>query len=267
MGICSKCGATATTVKNMCRKCYLKNWKIENGKYSDRYYQYQQINFNYFDGNTPDVSYFIGLMHADGYLIEHKKKSETFQNRIGISMVDKEVVELLAKELNAEYFYRVISEHNKYKHPMGLLEISSDQLYESLEKRGITHYKTKYQDVPVNVDIWHYLRGLLDGDGGITKRNYRWHFLVSGEKLRDYLIEFFNKENIKFNYITKICKQNITLYQFYGKGGLKNYVEFLDKLYQDCGKYRVNRKYQIYLDAKEKLSTKKTHPNKGDDIV
>lgn len=268
---CLKCGQTTSTTmrKNMCCKCYTKDYREKNHKYSDRHYAYENINFTYFDSDTPSVSYFLGLIHSDGYLVDVKsRKGDKCQNKVGISMVDKDMVQLLSKELNAEFLYRTIRENDKYKNSQGFLEISSDELYNSLSRRNIDNLKTYYQKVPNTNYIWHYLRGLFDGDGGISKKDFKWNLTVSGDSMRDWLITLFNQEDIEYQFIcTKYRNDTITLYRFFGKGGLKSYIRFLDKLYNDCGIYRLNRKYELYLKAKDKLSTKRTHPNKDDNIV
>lgn len=143
----------------------------------------KKVNNRYFDNlDNPNKAYILGFLYADGCIIDKKRG----QKQIVINLHEKDV-DILYKfkeELNFEgnlHFYKgdkiktsknyTIKRGNLYR-----LTISSNCLCNSLIKLGCMPRKSltcKFPDsgqIPENL-MSHFIRGLFDGDGYISKVN------------------------------------------------------------------------------------------------
>jgi intein-encoded DNA endonuclease-like protein len=143
----------------------------------------KKCNENYFENlDTPNKAYFLGFIYADGCILDHKHRQE--QLVINLQSQDKYILDAFSKELEFEgslHFYegskiaktpykdRFIKRGDLYR-----LTISSDKLCKDLRNWGVTPRKSLTCKFPHNIPnelIPHFIRGIFDGDGYISKRN------------------------------------------------------------------------------------------------
>lgn len=166
----------------------LKKYNIKMRKSNDLCYS-KTKNHTYFQNiNTPNKAYLLGFLSADGW-ISNTKSENSFQ--IGLSSIDKDIIELLKQELNSDNKIVVRKGGNKFTAPNNKectrqdsyqLIVDSPLLYESLKNLGFDT-KSIDQHLPVFTETKlyrHWLRGLLDGDGFITTTNINCHIGFMG---------------------------------------------------------------------------------------
>lgn len=134
---------------------------------------------------TPESSYILGLLWADGYL------GNNLNCAIRIEMI-KSDLSLLSFIFNKtgrwNYYYR----KREHWQPQMLASINNRPLYEFLvlhdykDKSGISANKIlKY--IPTNL-YKYFFRGLVDGDGSfyINKKHYVRHFICASSYNQDW---------------------------------------------------------------------------------
>lgn len=140
-------------------------------------------NENYFEKiDTEAKAYFLGLLLADGCISEDSDKTRNWQKRLQLDLQQKDgyMVEKLKIELEATKATKTPSTRTNV-----VLCITSNKLCEDLSKYGIVPRKTftaKFPDlnlIPENL-MNHFIRGLFDGDGCISKRGNYFSFDICG---------------------------------------------------------------------------------------
>lgn len=112
-------------------------------------------------------AYFIGLMLTDGYIVDERK--------FGIELTDEDCIAFLATITGHKYnSYESSVEGNKTRHR---IIFSDKQVVEELKRYNITERKThslgKFNIKDSESKFIPYLiRGIIDGDGCITKTAY-----------------------------------------------------------------------------------------------
>lgn len=200
---------------------------------------------DYFDSiDSVGKAYFLGYIIADGNIA-----TESNSLRMELHKKDLEILEVFRKELG------ILNKYIVHKDCLSL-SVKSPKIKASLEKLGVSNRKTFTVQMPIISDDLnrHLLRGLFDGDGWITKYvdgrgRIRCaigfcgnEYIVKGfksllmEKLDIYDAKINNRKNISqvlwssFNDVIKICEY----------------------LYEDSEEFKLSRKYQIYLELKER---------------
>lgn len=131
-----------------------------------------KINVDYFKIiDTPSKAYFLGFIAADGHIAVEKYRT-TLQ--IGIKKTDIEILEYFNSDIGSEYS---IVESKSYKNntysEICSLHISNQEFTNNLINQGVTSEKSKTIKFPSTISdnlMCHYIRGLIDGDGG-------WHYV------------------------------------------------------------------------------------------
>lgn len=201
----------------------------------------KQLNEDYFSViDTEAKSYFLGFIMADGNIYKN-------QLSIEIQLKDYDLLDALKKELNTS---NAIT-YRKRKHTeMVCLRVVSRKMVEDLAKYGIVEDKTHKQKhlcpVPDHL-LNHFLRGLLDGDGWITKDKSGYYHLGFVNHNKVICEEFKEKcnsliENQNHSKVTyKDKKSNCYVVQFQSQKQVKQLVT---ALYKDSN-YYLTRKYII----------------------
>lgn len=215
------------------------------------------LNENYFDIiDTQNKAYILGLLYADGCnSVKHHSITLSLQE------CDKHVIEFVKNEL--EYagpigFLELNKKNSNYQNQYKLC-INNEYMSKRLEQLGVVTAKslklTFPEWIPDNL-LSHFIRGYFDGDGCIYYDNKRSKCTTQTVGTRDFCDKLSNvlssincKHSIKH---PKICHENTVIIQ---TGGNKSSLIFLSWLYQDA-KFYMRRKYQKYLDFKEKYSSK-----------
>lgn len=119
--------------------------------------------------DTEEKAYFLGFIFADGCVYKNQLSLE-------IHSKDKELLEKFKDELNLN---SKISIRRRENTETCCIRASSSKLIQDLEKYGIIRNKTYQTSHLPNINqkmLPHFIRGLVDGDGWITKdKNGRYH--------------------------------------------------------------------------------------------
>ena len=203
----------------------------------------RRYNFNqkYFDKiDTKNKAYLLGFIWADGSI---------GNNTLSIILHEKdnEILEFFKKKLETET--NITKVKNK---PHNRISICSKYMVNSLLKLGCNYNKTFNLKMPNLKDelMSHFIRGFMDGDGGIhiqTRINKK-------KEIRKYLsvyfvgtIDMMNSLNNIFNTSYNINLHNNAYHLKIGKQ--KDCLRILNWIYLDAELY-MSRKYEKYIEFK-----------------
>jgi len=189
--------------------------------------------------NTEAKAYILGFACGDSY-----NSDDAFITCI----TDREIVEIIKKEMKYEGDIKVIQPKYKHRKVQYKLAISSRKLCKDLCDKGCMRAKTHILKFP-SIDkvpehlLHHWCRGLFDADGTLGKYN-KLSLSITGSKyvlegLRNYLLS-------KFDYGGSMClsyKYSTDIYKWSAGGDIacKKFAHFI---YDDATIY-LKRKYDI----------------------
>lgn len=187
--------------------------------------------------NSSEFYYYLGWIASDGNVSKDLL-------RIKLSITDEEIV----NKFQELFPYLNIHKYNyNKKKPIYSLTVSSNFLCNHLVSLGIIPNKTISLEVSNNIMNNHFVRGFFEGDGhfrnhNISKYGYKRYeagFVTASEKFCNQLISYLSSNNI----ICKVSKEkHYFRIRISGKSNLKNFIDFI---YEDCGKWYLKRKKQI----------------------
>lgn len=215
------------------------------------------IDQNYFENiDTPDKAYFLGLLYADGYITGNKVK---------IKLKDKEILESFKSKIKSDHKLRTsfsVDKRTKKTYISHTLEITNPIFCAHFKKFNLTNSINKNYEFPkIKEEFYpHFIRGLFDGDGGISFKkksgigSTRCDIIMS-EQMKDFIIPYLiKKTNISIRECRKVTKNNeFNIFVCPIGSPVKN---FLDYIYNesDCS-IRLKRKYEFYIRYLEYLKT------------
>ena len=167
-----------------------------------------KANYDFFNSiDSKEKAYVLGFWCADGYMTIPKQCKTTFS--IGFSSCDFEHLELIKSLIECEHPIKKRKD-NSYR-----IDIGNKTLGKSLINLGFDTNKSltaKYPIIPNKFDS-HFIRGVFDGDGCITRgfrkrdrRPYLDVFLCGTENLMKAINEKL-PENVS------VKKQNVNMYK------------------------------------------------------
>lgn len=196
-----------------------------------------ELNHNYFhDIDTPEKSYFTGLIWADGCVI---KKREQYKVNLTLKNEDGYLLHYLKEVTLSEY---PIYETGIAK----MYSVASKIMFHDLVSHGITPMKTYCADTPIGIPndlVSHFIRGVFDGDGCIMVRHnkYRSVDIVGTYNFCVWLQEVFDKYlNIKAG----VYKNGSVFSVIFSKK--RDVTNYKNWIYGNCGKYFMTRKYKKF---------------------
>ena len=159
-----------------------------------------------FDISDPDISYFIGILLTDGSIYLNKSNPNKGRVSIEIKFEDREILLSFSElfPLHSSISTRVRRTNFSNSSKTSVWCCSRKELRDWLSLIQIPFGK-KSQSIQLipGVDVSHFWRGIIDGDGslGFTKQGLPFISLVtSSEQLRnDYLEFIYSVTNKKFN--------------------------------------------------------------------
>ena len=206
------------------------------------------LNEKYFDEiDTQNKAYILGFFYADGYV-------SSLDSTIAIDLQerDKYILEEMKKEFESDrplYLNCTNKKKNDNCQNVWCLSLNSQHMHDSLCEYGVVPNKTFIINYPdfLRSDLHrHFIRGVMDGDGTVSKvKENERHFSVSicGTKaLCDGLKNTIEKE---VDVRCGVYKRG-NIYVMAIGGSLQSY-KFLSWIYQDS-EMKLIRKYQHYLD-------------------
>lgn len=217
------------------------------------------FNDQYFDCiDTPEKSYFLGFIYADGWVSLHQRSNhDSINYEFGMQLQrgDSYMLDALNSALGGVHKITenencsVIAGNNHVSHTYSsVLRVYSKPLVEALVRLNITPNKT-YSRLYPNVDddlFCHFLRGYFDGDGCIYASKSQMpqvHFTAFGDAflqhVRRQLVRLYGinstiyAENDRKHRLMIFRKQDVQ--------------RFFDIIYScDCN-LRLERKYEKYM--------------------
>ena len=120
--------------------------------------------------DTPAKAYWLGILITDGYVIDSREHCEP---QIGLELIDSGLVEKFRTFLGVENPVLVMNRGRSELHkPMYRVTVYSRRMAEDLGKYGVVPRKTFTTYLPIlTPDLMpHLLRGILDGDGTVSRR-------------------------------------------------------------------------------------------------
>lgn len=221
------------------RKVFKKfNIKPKNHKF----YRERYINKNSFsDTDEEECAYYYGWIVSDGCL------SSAGTVTLSVHTKDIEILDNLKAYVggNRAIYSGVTSPDPRTGtiYQVSSFSFQDDDLAERLVSFGLEQRKSTKETCPECFKLnRHFWRGMLEGDGCISKTSNNFDLVGSDEIVQDFA------NYCKF--LFPECKP-----RFYKKGSIsvvslcsKVYSkQILDELYRDC-KYKLSRKYNIYLE-------------------
>ncbi len=253
--IANKHDISMGTLRNILKRNGILDIRIET------YSKYKKDTTRFETINNEETAYFLGMLMADGTLVEQKG----FPRGVKLSLVDIDVIEKFKKFFNTDAPIRIDkrSENHQITYT---LEVSSAKIAKDLIKLGVINNKTFRTMIPeMNEEfIRHFIRGYFDGDGCLYTRknkNCRTCLITSSSELILKQIEGYCK-------LRDIIRKNKNIYvQKYRKYHCWDFrldhryeiYKFLQHIYKDATVY-MERKYQHWLEIKDiPLMTKKNY--------
>lgn len=227
-------------IKELQYRDAMNNIERNNGKYicvhCSRHLRFSgpnnkyKFDINYFENiDNDDKAYFLGWIASDGHICKN-----TWSIKIAIKEDDLECLENLKKLICLEIPIKKTEQ-------MVSLNINSKKMSMDVCKwlkinRGKKSYDIRLPNLNNEELKWSFLRGLFDGDGtvrNINKKSTPECFISSNSN------EILNDISIFSNIPNKISRNQINF------SGI-NSIDFLGKLYNNCGKNYLKRKYEMF---------------------
>lgn len=184
-------GLNGSHVKNLLKN---KGIKQRQNKKDTRKYK---INDNYFDTQSHNMAYILGLFAADGNVSSKENRLD-----LELSSADIEILEKIRNELKSERPIKVYTCSSGYT--KNKLLFWSKKIKDIFYEYGIVPNKTYSKDFhfPYKLSkeyVIDYIRGFFDGDGSITKtsglsfelNSVNYQFL---KDIKDFLKSYYNIE-------------------------------------------------------------------------
>ncbi len=197
---------------------------------------------NYFENiDTKEKAYWLGFLYADGCVSNRR-------NTISLNLKKED-------EYMLRNFANTIGTDNAISHSKKMVDgkefdqshfsIRDAKMKADLMKWGCVPNKT-YEEIeiphiPDNL-MWHFIRGVVDGDGSINYSNHNLRLSITSNSET-----FLNQLKIKFGKDKlALDKHKTPMLVITGSKQLK---PILDNIYKDSNDLiRLNRKYKIYLN-------------------
>lgn len=205
-------------------------------------------NHNFFENiDNEEKAYILGYWYADGCNIITKRG----HGRSSLVITDLEILEKIAKCIDFKLKLGVRQPENKKHKLQYRLQMSGSTVYENLKKHGCYGRKSYTLELPDHIInhnlIRHIIRGIMDGDGHITKNFKHPAVLIVGTKMVCQQIQqILNKQRIKSRVYRCIEKKTCHAVRIDASWALK----FMDWVYEESTIY-LKRKHDRYIASKE----------------
>lgn len=216
---------------------------------TDRKYKLQYNRDKLSSIETEEDAYVLGFILADGYI---NNSHSTL--RIKLQEKDLNILQKICKyfEMDSNFIkheYHQITGNKAY-----YISVYNGELVEQLKKYNLFQGKSckeiPYYNISPNL-IKHYIRGIFDGDGHISKNLYEIGVCGSDEVLK-YIDDFLTKTlNLEFkpDDINVKYEADSHIYRLRYHGENKNKVA--KYLYKNATIY-LDRKYALYTEIEER---------------
>ena len=202
-----------------------------------------QLHEDFFEEiNTIEKAYWLGFIITDGNVYNNGLEIILQKN-------DKYILHSLEKDLNIQNHIKDINGYPKF-------HIRCKKIVKDLKQYGVVQNKTFVVKFPKNIDnkfIKYLLRGMFDGDGGISishrQKTNRKEFELSFSGTYD-MVENFKNNVVKFtNCKDKKVEKNNSSFRVRW-GSKRDIIKILDYLYSGGQEHIIKRKKERYLFIK-----------------
>ena len=242
---------------------YIHKYNLEQYLYYKKP-KYNEIYFSEID--TKEKAYILGYLLADGYI----------NNSIlefGCAIADKEILEFIAKELNANIKFDYTFDKKSRRFPRARITIGNKYIIKDVLRYTVGSKENK--TFPrINKDLQHYmLLGFFDGDGCLTwgkrkDRNRLWQKVnfTGSYKLLYAIQKLLQKLNITSSLHPK-GKENCYVLELASKEDVKKILSYM---YGDEDLIILHRKFDKYNALRLELgefdeTTKSTTSSQAND--
>jgi len=207
------------------------------------------VNEDYFKTWTPNMAYVFGLWCADGCI---------YKNNFNITLKkqDSYLLSLIKKDMKSErpIEHRIYCITNGDVHTTCSLTVSNQTIIEDLMNLGGTPRKSltlKLPNVPKEY-FPHFIRGVFDGDGTISKNNKNsWNVgIYSGSKVFLEEIQKTLQEEI-INFKSKIHPSRKIFFLRFSSNSAKLFGNYIYD--NDCLLF-LHRKYEKFLEMGNEIN-------------
>lgn len=221
----------------------LKSWDFLSNFHSKH-----TINHSYFNEmNTAEKWYWAGWLWADGCVYKDRRVNSFIMN-LNLNEKDLYIIEKFKCSIEASQPITP-STQNCYH-----IQITSKQIYDDLGKIGIVENKSHDAKEPIGIPdklLSHFIRGVFDGDGCIhlTKKwNHPMITIVGTRIFCEWLQKIiFEKLGIMGSVRDIHSKSGMTwVYGLYARDKARLFAEWM---YQDCGDFKLDRKYNKFVNC------------------
>jgi hypothetical protein len=208
------------------------------------------MNDRFFETWNEDMAYVLGFITADGSIDKHNGLS------IGIQVSDIEVLEYIKSVMEIE---NPILTYNDKNSQISKLCVHSDKICSDLLLLNVTNNKTYTIVAPPFIPdnmIWHYIRGLFDGDGCIhlrdrggkfKQKNAEVYLDTASEIYAEQINKVLNDKGIRSKIYRKQDSRigRVPMYRVCISG--REVLSFGEYLYKDA-KFYLKRKYDKFQE-------------------
>jgi len=197
--------------------------------------------------DNPYVSYIMGLLWSDGYLVG---------NNIGIEILKEDLDDIKPIfEKLGNFYYNERLRKGRTKTSACIQYCSKDivNIFRSFNYENKSTASPDFNLMKIKQeDIKYFLRGIMDGDGCInfSNKSPQIYFASTYEQDWKYLEDISINLGIKYS-IRRIINGN-NKHSILYIGGKKNSIKFLNWLYSDFT-FGLKRKYNKYIEIKMSL--------------
>lgn len=182
------------------------------------------IDKSFFFQQSEELAYLIGWIAADGSLGINSNRVE-----IDVKSIDKEILEQLRTIIKSERPIKTYPRKDGYTGSK--LWFENKIIYNELLTYGLVPRKTYSENyLPpyrLNKKYWkHYIRGLFDGDGSVTKTtSLTWKIISTNKTILEAIHDFLLDEtNIKTNITEEVKETPIYTIYAYGKEAIRIFI-------------------------------------------
>jgi len=223
--------------------------KIRHLPIQSKIYKHK-VNSNFFKTWSPDMSYVLGFIGADGNIC-HSGRTHV----LDISCDDRDVIEKIKLVLDYEGpIYQKPRNNGKISYS---LRICDQTIFEDLQKLGVTERKSLTFTPPKipKALIRHFIRGYFDGDCSVSLRYYRYKsklvvdFYTASKPMSEFLYRQLRKvlkDSLKGKILTTLKNQKNPYYRI--NLGHKSSSKVFNYMYKDVNLF-MERKYKKFVEG------------------
>lgn len=230
----------------------LHRWFAESGIERRKERGVYKFNRHFFDKiDTEEKAYWLGFIWCDGYVCKRKRKGGvTYEFKLDLAVRDKEHVEKFKNALESDhpvntYKNKTTFDKENEETEVARLYLANKHFAKSLyEKYGLVANRSDadklIKSIPDNL-IKHFIRGVLDADGGISNYHVKEERLT--KPTRKMAVRFYTYENLL-----------VFIREYFINIGLSNFKQQFRKRHEDRDgfatelSYTGNQQVPIILD-------------------